>query len=65
MTTATSASSHTIDVIIDRPPRSPTQDAIRALFRTKSAIAGMVILVILTLVAIFAPVSRPIRPTKC
>jgi peptide/nickel transport system permease protein len=64
MTTATSASSHTIDVIIDRPPRSPTQDAIRALFRTKSAIAGMVILVILTLVAIFAPVVAPYPPNQ-
>jgi ABC-type dipeptide/oligopeptide/nickel transport system permease subunit len=64
MTTATPASSHTLDVIIDRPPRSPTQDAMRALFRTKSAIVGMVILVILTLVAIFAPVIAPYPPNQ-
>lgn len=64
MTTANPASSHTLDVIIDRPPRSPTQDAMRALFRTKSAIVGMVILVILTLVAIFAPVIAPYPPNQ-
>ncbi len=52
------------DVIITRPPRSPSQDAMRALFRTKSAIAGMVILLILVLVAIFAPAIAPYDPTQ-
>lgn len=47
-----------------RRPRSPTQDALRALMRTKSAIAGMVILVILTFVAIFAPVLAPYDPNQ-
>ena len=46
------------------PPRSPTQDALRALFRTKSAILGMVILVVLVLVAIFAPLIAPYDPNK-
>ena len=43
----------------------PTQDALRALFRTKSAIVGMVILVVLILVAIFAPVIAPYDPNRC
>lgn len=50
------------DQILNRPPRSPTQDAIRALFRTKSAIAGMVVLFLLVLAAIFAPVIAPYDP---
>ncbi len=47
-----------------RRPRSPTQDALRALMRTKSAIAGMVILAVLTFVAIFAPVLAPYDPNQ-
>lgn len=53
-----------LDTITSRPPRSPGQDAMRALFRTKSAIAGMVILVILVLVALFAPAIAPYDPTQ-
>ena len=51
-------------VILTRRPRTPTQDALRALFRTKSAILGMVILFTLVLVAIFAPVIAPYDPNK-
>ncbi len=47
-----------------RSPRSPTQDALRALMRTKSAVAGMVILFVLTFVAIFAPVLAPYDPNQ-
>lgn len=47
-----------------RRPRSPTQDALRALMRTKSAITGMVILAVLTFVAIFAPVLAPYDPNQ-
>lgn len=47
-----------------RRPRSPTQDALRALIRTKSAVAGMVILAVLTFVAIFAPVLAPYDPNQ-
>ncbi len=49
--------------ILARPPRSPTQDALRALFRTKSAIVGMVVLIALTLTAILAPVIAPYEPS--
>ncbi len=49
-------------LILARPPRSPLQDATRALFRTKSAILGMVILFGLVMVAIFAPVIAPFDP---
>lgn len=51
-------------IILERKPRSPFQDAMRALFRTKSAIAGMVILAILILVASFAPLIAPYEPNK-
>jgi peptide/nickel transport system permease protein len=50
--------------ILTRRPRTPTRDALRALFRTKSAIMGMVILLILVLVAIFAPLIAPYDPDK-
>ena len=49
---------------LSRPPRSPTQDAIRSLFRTKSAILGMVILAAMLLIAVFAPVIAPYDPDK-
>jgi peptide/nickel transport system permease protein len=50
--------------ILARPPRSPTQDAVRSLFRTKSAILGMVILGILVLMAVSANVLAPYDPDK-
>jgi peptide/nickel transport system permease protein len=50
--------------ILTRPPRTPTRDALRALFRTKSAILGMIILLVLVLVAIFAPLIAPYDPNK-
>jgi len=50
--------------ILTRPPRTPARDALRALFRTKSAILGMVILSALVLVAIFAPLIAPYDPDK-
>jgi peptide/nickel transport system permease protein len=64
MTTAAPASPASTDKVLERAPRSPTQDAIRALLHTKSAIFGMVILGILVLVAIFAPVIAPYNPDK-
>lgn len=47
-----------------RPPRSPGRDALRALLRTKSAIGGMIILVMLMLVALFAPLLAPYQPNQ-
>jgi ABC-type dipeptide/oligopeptide/nickel transport system permease subunit len=49
---------------IKRPHRSPTQDALRSLFRTRSAIVGMIVLGVLILVAIFAPVIAPYPPNQ-
>lgn len=54
----------TTQQILARPPRSPMQDALRSLGRTKSAILGMVILGVLLLVAVFAPVIAPYDPNK-
>lgn len=53
-----------IDPLALRRPRSPSQDALRALFRTKSAIGGMVILAALVFVAIFAPLLAPYEPNQ-
>lgn len=50
--------------LTSRAPRTPTRDALRALFHTKSAILGMVILVMLVLVAIFAPLLAPYQPNQ-
>ncbi len=47
-----------------RRPRSPARDALHALIRTKSAIGGMVILVVLMFVAIFAPLLAPYDPNQ-
>lgn len=52
------------EAIITRPPRSPGKDALRALMRTKSAILGMVLLLILVLTAVFAPMIAPYDPTQ-
>ena len=60
MTVADSA----IDDVLSRPPRSPAQDALRTLLRTKSAILGMTILVVLMLMAILAPVIAPYDPIQ-
>jgi peptide/nickel transport system permease protein len=50
--------------ILSRAPRSPTQDATRSLFRTKSAILGMAVLGVLVLVAVFAPLIAPYDPNQ-
>jgi peptide/nickel transport system permease protein len=50
--------------VLSRAPRSPTQDAIRSLFRTKSALLGMAVLSVLVLTAIMAPVIAPFDPNQ-
>lgn len=47
-----------------RPPRSPWRMALYTLFRTKSAIVGMIILSFLITIAVFAPVIAPYEPNK-
>ncbi len=59
-TTATTVS----QTIADRPPRSPAQDAWRALRHTKSAIVGAMILIFMILIAITAPVIAPYPPNQ-
>jgi oligopeptide transport system permease protein len=49
---------------IARPPRSLWSDAWRRLLRNKAAIAGGVIILIFSLVAIFAPLIAPHNPLK-
>jgi ABC-type dipeptide/oligopeptide/nickel transport system permease subunit len=44
--------------------QSPAKESLRRLFRHRSAQVGMVILLILIIVAIFAPVLAPYDPTK-
>ena len=44
--------------------QSPAQESLRRLFRHRSAQVGMVILLFLIIIAIFAPVIAPYDPTK-
>ena len=44
--------------------RSLTQDALRALLRNKAAVMGIVFLIVVTLLAIFAPVVAPHSPVE-
>ena len=45
-----------------RPPRSPWQLVLARLRRVKLAMAGLVVLLVLVLVALFAPVLAPADP---
>jgi ABC-type dipeptide/oligopeptide/nickel transport system permease subunit len=51
-------------ISLSRPPRTPTQDALRALSRTRSAILGIGILFVLVTMAILAPFIAPYPPDK-
>lgn len=61
MTTTTAAP---VPQAFTRPPRSPWRMALYTLFRTKSAIVGMIILSFLITIAVFAPVIAPYEPNK-
>ncbi len=50
--------------LLARPPRSPWQDALRSLMRTKSALLGASILLILLLIALLAPLIAPYDPNQ-
>lgn len=63
-TSAPAAAPASAAKVLERAPRSPTQDAIRALFHTKSAIIGLVILVVLVIVALAAPIIAPYDPDR-
>ena len=47
-----------------KEPSSLYKDAIRHLLQKKSAVLGMIILLILALVAIFAPIIAPFDPEE-
>jgi peptide/nickel transport system permease protein len=53
-----------LDEALRRPPSSLWRDALRHLFRKRSALVGMVILGILVLLAIFHPLLAPFDPSK-
>jgi peptide/nickel transport system permease protein len=55
---------HHIASLEEVEARSPTKDIFRRLFRNKLAIAGMIILSIVLLVAIFAPFLAPQDPNE-
>lgn len=50
--------------LLARPPRSPWQDALRSLVRTKSALLGATILLGLLLIALLAPLIAPYDPNQ-
>jgi oligopeptide transport system permease protein len=63
-TTTGSGKSFVIPTTITRPPRSLWGDAWRRLLKNKAAVAGGIVIVLFTLVAIFAPLIAPHNPLK-
>lgn len=64
MSTTDAALSSVPPLAKSKEPSSLFKDAMRHLFQKKSAVIGMVILAILTLVAIFAPLIAPFDPEE-
>ncbi|NOK60560.1 MAG: ABC transporter permease [Chloroflexi bacterium AL-N10] len=62
MTTSAQPIQSTSDTILSRKPRSLWGDAWRRLISNRAAVGGMIIIVLLILVAIFAPVLTPHNP---
>ncbi len=56
--------SFVIQTTITRPPRSLWSDAWHRLLRNKAAIGGAIVIVVFSLVAIFAPLLAPHNPIK-
>jgi peptide/nickel transport system permease protein len=50
--------------VIARPPESLWRQAVRAFFRQRSAVIGLVIIVLLFLIAVFAPLIAPYDPEQ-
>lgn len=55
---------HTLEPLLTQENRTPLQNALRRLFRHRSAIIGMIILSFLILIAVFADFLAPFDPTK-
>ncbi len=59
---ATTTTSQPVPVTFMRPPESLWRQAVRAFFRQRSAVIGLVIIVLLVLIAVFAPLIAPYDP---
>lgn len=55
---------HTLEPLLTQENRTPLQNAVRRLFRHRSAVTGMIILSFLILIALFADFLAPFDPTK-
>ncbi len=64
MTADTSALSNVTPALRSKEPSSLYKDAIRHLLQKRSAVIGMLLLLLLVLVAIFAPVIAPYEPDQ-
>ncbi len=63
-TTETAPAAKVPDLVKSTKPSSLTQDAIRHLLQKKSAILGLIMLLFLTSVAVFAPLIAPFDPEE-
>ncbi len=61
---ATTTTSQPVPVTFMRPPESLWRQAVRAFFRQRSAVIGLVIIVLLVLIAVFAPLIAPYDPIQ-
>lgn len=57
-------SSPTLEAVAVRPPEALWRKTVRTFFRQRSAVIGLSIVVLLALVAIFAPLIAPYDPTR-
>ena len=61
---ATTTSAQPVQLTTTRPPESLYRQATRAFFRQRSAVIGLTILIILLIIAVFAPLIAPYDPNQ-
>ena len=61
---ATTTSAQPVQLTTTRPPESLYRQATRAFFRQRSAVIGLTILIVLLIIAVFAPLIAPYDPNQ-
>lgn len=61
---ATTTTAQPVQLTITRPPESLYRQAVRAFFRQRSAVIGLAIIILLLVIAVFAPLIAPYEPNQ-